>query len=762
MGSWGGGYWPIVPTDGATISEDYWQLLSLTDPDIITAAVSLTEALQRDLRRRIAPSQLDVRPVSPDDTHPLVRTDWPMSALASAGVLRYHHDQAHLFSSDAPLLWFREQHTQPAPPSPGMFRARPEYPGRRFVQRNFGYPRVSWLLEHELKTLPYREVSLVGLSASMALHELAGVRCMPYRSLSRLHAPKPFSPGHVGSPAYTIVVGDSVSDAVRAWNRSVVSHPVGQVLWVPEVLASDDEFLDALRSWAERTWAGSSGGPSGVNVESASVEPDRLNQLAEAVNGVQRTTVSAFDPETLPFSGTPSAGVDYTIGSRRLQLTAEVSAVIVGGEATAVTVVPPVVLPSEAQGGWMVDLDIVDDTSPARFDNLSPRWRLPRRADLVRPFLPTGSVFPRMYRVMSTGLPSVSATVDVRTVTLRRPSHQAVANALVSARRPDNGQAVGYATGDAAISEQGQGFRSVVELFGSVYRAGQYLCTSFWRDQILLAAGNPVASREEQTAIVHRLLTERGDLTDAQLAARIASKVHRTQRRSGDSVTKERLKGAYHQAIRQTYADAPKNQRPTFADEGWPDFERLIERGVFLQGSDLRCPSCGLARWHPVDALGRTVQCPECLRPFTLPADPGWSYRLNGLVQSALADDAVLPVIDAAYAISTEARTHALILPPMDIYDDSGAQPLTDLDLFALRDGQLVVGEVKSSAGGFTVKQLLALSRVAAAIQADEVVLAAPAATWAPEIEAEMSGAVQEEVGPSVTVRVLHLKPDLL
>lgn len=766
MGAWGGGYWPIVPTDGETVSEEYWRLLDLTDPDFITAAVPVSEDLQRDLERRLAPARLDIRPVSPDDAHPVVRTDWPLKPLDSTGVLRYHHRQAHLLSSDDPLVWFREQHTWPLPTKLGVKPSRPHYPAHHFVQRNFGYPRVSWPLEHELKTLPYREISLVDLTAAETLAELTEGRGVFYRALCRRHAPRPFSPDYVPSPAHVVVVGDSLSDAVRAWNRFVTSHPCGRALWIPEVLAGDAEFLDALGQWAERQWALSSNAPSGIHIESASVAPSDLAQLSEVLDKTQPTSVGSFEPGTLPFSGSPFLGTSWARpnhlpGTRSPHLVTQASAIVAGGEASITTTTPPVAEHGAAAGGWMVDLDIVDDVSPARYSNSPPRWRLPRRTHLVHPFLVQGA-FPRAYRVVASGLPSLSATIDAPAVTLKIPNPWSVATALVVRSSPADEVAIEY----VQVSEQGRRFRAAVELFGSIYQAGRYLSTAFWRDQLLRAAGDPVASRGEQAAIAHRLHDERAGRSNEQFIAELVSKLHRTQRRSGDSLSKRDFKAAYHRKVNETYSDQPKDQRPDFEYDGWPRFEWLVERGVFLQGADLRCPSCSLSRWHPVDALARTVQCPECLRPFALPADPGWSYRLNGLVRSAIADDAVLPVIDAAYTIAAEARTHALVFPPTDLFPPSDpfghreASPFTDLDLLILRDGQLVVGEVKSTAGGFASDQLHTLGTVASAVGADEVVLAAPAATWTTENEAAATQAVTKTLCEADRVRVLRLEPD--
>lgn len=754
MGAWGGGYWPIVPTDGSTIEEDYWRLLELTDPDFVTAAVDLSDGLRSEIGRRLAPARLDVRPVSPDDAHPLVRSDWSLSPVGSAGVLRHHSDQADLFGSDSPLIWFREKYKWTTPKNPWERPPPPTYPGRRFVQRNFGYPSVSWPLEHELKSLPSREVSLVDLSATEALAELTEGRGTYYRALCRRHAPRPFSPDHLGSPAYAVVVGDATSDAVRAWNRFVTSHPSGQTLWVPEDLVDDGAFMDALQAWAGRQWSSSSGAPTGILVESASVDTARLERLCTTLDTVQPVTVAAFSPGALPFSGRPGLSADGQYGGRDFELTTDVTSVVTADEATIAPVLPPVARPSTARGAWMVDLDIIDDTTPARYSNVLPRWRLPRRPDLARPFL-HGEGFPRAYRIVRGGLPSVSVTTDAPSVGLRVPGQRQVAQALAAPRGEGDGEIIGY----LRTSEQGRRFRTAVELFGGIYRAGETLCNEFWRNHLLRAAGSPLSSKKAQADTVIRLLAERGDLTDEQLALQIASKLHRRLKRSGDAIREKRLAGEFGKAVGKAYASEPRDQRPTFWKRGRPHLERLVQQGVLLQGLELPCPACGLTRWHPIDGLARTVRCPECLRPFPLPVGEEWAYQINGLVRSAITDDAVLPIIDAVYTIAKEARTHARVFPPADVFFYNDEAALTDLDLIVLRDGDLIVGEVKSSAAGFDRPQLSKLGAIGATIGAHEIVLAAPASTWTQGVEDASVQAVQD-TSPSARVRALHLKPE--
>lgn len=771
MEAWGGGYWPIIPTDGETISDDYWRLLRFTDPDLITSAVDLAPQLQEELKTRFGPATLEVNPVRPEDSNPRVRENWRITPLASVLVLRYHYGRPAVFPSDTPLLWFRERTNERLD-----FRnrhVRPEFPARRFVQQNFGYPHVSWPLEHELRSLPHREIHLADTPAAEIIRQLTGARYLPYNSLCRLHARRPFEPKYLASPYHAVVVGDSIGDLIRAWNRRVASFPIGQVLWLPTSLAGDHDFLDALSQWAMHVLGDSSNSPRGILVESASVDAAELAPLAQVLKKVQRVSIETYDESGFPFSGRPPYDGPTPFGTNDRQfsdeprMSVELSSVTDGDEALVSPVVPPFVAVTTKGGAWMVDLDIIDGVAPVRSTNEVRRWRLPRRMELARMFVPRGT-YPSVWRIGYTKMPSYSVTVERPMLSIRIPDHWHLASAILApSHREESSRSSSVRIDYIRPSEQGKRFRAAVGLFGDIYTAGQYLCNSFWRDLLLRAAGDPIASREEQASQALQLLRTERTSSDEELAEKLASVLHRVQRRSGDTIDRAHIKSLYYQAINAAFPNESKENRPSFEEYGWQDFIDLVEWGVFLQGADLRCPICSLTRWHSVDALAREIRCPECLNQFSLPTDPGWAYHLNGLVRTALADEAVLPVIDAAHAIAKEARTHAVVFPPIDLYrspDDPFADHMgpafTDLDLFILRDGQLVVGEVKSSARGFSTVQLQTLGAVVAEIRADEVILAAPAESWSEQNESEIKAILTPLIPGDTEIRILQLAPD--
>ena len=55
---WGGRFNPIIPTSGAELKSDWWNLLIAVDPDIIYSFVNLADALVDRINRHVLPSRI--------------------------------------------------------------------------------------------------------------------------------------------------------------------------------------------------------------------------------------------------------------------------------------------------------------------------------------------------------------------------------------------------------------------------------------------------------------------------------------------------------------------------------------------------------------------------------------------------------------------------------------------------------------------------------------------------------------------------------
>jgi hypothetical protein len=181
--------------------------------------------------------------------------------------------------------------------------------------------------------------------------------------------------------------------------------------------------------------------------------------------------------------------------------------------------------------------------------------------------------------------------------------------------------------------------------------------------------------------------------------------------------------------------------------------KRILRRGLILQ-----CRRCSYAGWYRLEDLGQTFTCGRCQQTSLIaqpawkhPADgePDWYYDLDEVVYQALRQDIRAPIL--ALSKLTEGARSVLTRPEADVNNSAGW--VAEVDLWAVVDSKILVGEAK------TVDQLDAdrakehkaaarLARVAAAVTADEVILATTAPAWNPTTIDTMNNAFKEHASP--------------
>jgi hypothetical protein len=160
----------------------------------------------------------------------------------------------------------------------------------------------------------------------------------------------------------------------------------------------------------------------------------------------------------------------------------------------------------------------------------------------------------------------------------------------------------------------------------------------------------------------------------------------------------------------------------------------LVERRVLFQGYVFQCPNCGVRRWYPINRLQDVQTCDGCDAATRRPISVDrlvWTYRLNELIGQAV-DQGVLPHLLALNKLARVDETENAILtvsPSLKFNSLEGCDSKEiDVDLLTIREGRLIVGECKASAGSITSKEIdrfsdlckqLGCSRVIYAVAAD-------------------------------------------
>lgn len=165
----------------------------------------------------------------------------------------------------------------------------------------------------------------------------------------------------------------------------------------------------------------------------------------------------------------------------------------------------------------------------------------------------------------------------------------------------------------------------------------------------------------------------------------------------------------------------------------WTD--GLLERQVLRRGLILQCDDCDWRDFTPLGSLGDRNACQRCGAVNVLrqqqwsrkrvESEPSWYYDLHQAARQIFADDGGVALL-AADHLSRQSRQFD-VTAELDFFTTPSNEQLAEVDLVAISDGRLIVGEAKKTPGlggrRERAKKVSALCIVAGLMHADEVLL---------------------------------------
>lgn len=161
----------------------------------------------------------------------------------------------------------------------------------------------------------------------------------------------------------------------------------------------------------------------------------------------------------------------------------------------------------------------------------------------------------------------------------------------------------------------------------------------------------------------------------------------------------------------------------------------LCQYQVFFKGYLLKCNQCSSTFYYHLNEVDETVKCKGCLQSFTMPVEPNFAYKLNDLIKnniyrSKTERDGNLTVIRTLASIAARSRRSFQFSPQINLYlSFSDRKPHTDIDIFCISDGKLIIGEAKHSSNAFFEKNsdglnsLQVLANIAKIIRPDKLII---------------------------------------
>lgn len=205
--------------------------------------------------------------------------------------------------------------------------------------------------------------------------------------------------------SFNIVIGDTVDDRILYWNARALGSGFNDAhdadLCIPTAQLEAPGFLDALSAFLNARNHINSGGGSGpyrATLRSTSLDNDGLAAIAAQLRATRSWLTFSHEHVTGLENLAPAAAAleraNFIAGDRGFRVGNSWKESYSTGDRVRLTPPEPIhmrhlpgALQSEDVGAWAVDLDIERTANHSPYDNITHRWRLPRRLRTAGSFI---------------------------------------------------------------------------------------------------------------------------------------------------------------------------------------------------------------------------------------------------------------------------------------------------------------------------------------------------------------------------------------
>lgn len=180
-----------------------------------------------------------------------------------------------------------------------------------------------------------------------------------------------------------------------------------------------------------------------------------------------------------------------------------------------------------------------------------------------------------------------------------------------------------------------------------------------------------------------------------------------------------------------------RNKKETFQNFINPNLNYLIKQGGLFMGMKVPCQRCGSNKWYSLNQLSDKLNCKGCNNTITPDLSSKVYYKLSEILINNLLNDQTKngKKYDGNYIVfktllylknDSDDRGNSFIWsPPLQFITDSqNGSWSSDLDIIAIQNGKLIIGEAKASADLFYRKDINQLIWVANNLSPDKIILA--------------------------------------
>jgi hypothetical protein len=170
--------------------------------------------------------------------------------------------------------------------------------------------------------------------------------------------------------------------------------------------------------------------------------------------------------------------------------------------------------------------------------------------------------------------------------------------------------------------------------------------------------------------------------------------------RPSEGVTDE---GVFLSSDRRRYLDFSAIQKILGTTPGEVSLfvDDLIKASILYRGFIFKCAFCRNADWFSVDELSHEFKCKRCAHAqiyatehWLHPQEPAWFYKLDEIIFQGHSNNMNVPALTLCHLNETKTRSF-LHTTELNFFDRVSDELIMELDIFCVKDGVLAIGEAK-------------------------------------------------------------------
>lgn len=130
--------------------------------------------------------------------------------------------------------------------------------------------------------------------------------------------------------------------------------------------------------------------------------------------------------------------------------------------------------------------------------------------------------------------------------------------------------------------------------------------------------------------------------------------------------------------------------------------DSYVSKGVFYRGFIFQCHRCSDVAWFSISDISETFVCRRCrtTQPYTMkswrhPNEPAWFYKLDEIVYLTLLHNGDIPLLTLDL-LRRQSKESFLYCPELRIRPEGTKKAFIEIDICCVTDGRLCIGEAKS------------------------------------------------------------------